>query len=119
MASIGVFVLCAESDEAAQRLGSSRDLWRLRLDLGLLGPIPSVEEAEAYPYSREERLRIAVNRRRQVVGSPATVRERLLTLAGAYGVGELVIVSICHDFAARLRSYELLAEAFGLPSGNV
>jgi len=119
MASIGVFVLCAESDEAAQRLGSSRDLWRLRLDLGLLGPIPSIEEAEAYPYSREERLRIAVNRRRQVVGSPATVKERLLTLAGAYGVGELVIVSICHDFAARLRSYELLAEAFGLPPGNV
>ncbi|MBD0258571.1 MAG: LLM class flavin-dependent oxidoreductase, partial [Cytophagales bacterium] len=34
----------------------------------------------------------------------------------AYGVDELVIVTITHDFADRVRSYELLAEAFGLPT---
>jgi luciferase family oxidoreductase group 1 len=114
--SIGVFVLCAESEAEARRLASSRDLWRLRLDRGELGPFPSVAEAEAYPYSREDRLRLAFNRRRQVVGAPEQVREQLLALAALYGVGELVIVSICYDFAARLRSYELLAEIFGLPA---
>jgi len=113
-ASIGVFVLCGESEGAAERLALSRDLWRLRLDQGLLGPIPSIEEAEAYPYSREERLRIASNRRRQVVGTPEQVKAGLLALGESYGVGEFVIVSICYDFAARLRSYELVADAFGL-----
>jgi luciferase family oxidoreductase group 1 len=112
---IGVFVLCAESEAAAQRLASSRDLWRLRLDQGILGPIPPVEEALAHEYSASELTRIAYNRRRQVVGRPAQVRERLIALTHDYDVDELVVVSICFDFAARMRSYELLAEAFELP----
>jgi luciferase family oxidoreductase group 1 len=111
---IGVFVLCAESEAAAQRLASSRDLWRLRLDRGELGAVPTIEEALGYSYSEAERARIAFNRRRQVVGDPAQVAAQLRDLAARYRVEELVVVSICFDFAARLRSYELLAEAFGL-----
>jgi alkanesulfonate monooxygenase SsuD/methylene tetrahydromethanopterin reductase-like flavin-dependent oxidoreductase (luciferase family) len=42
------------------------------------------------------------------------VREQLEAMARAYGVDELVIVTITHDFKARVRSYELLADAFGL-----
>ncbi len=114
--SIGVFVLCAESEAAAQRLAASRDLWRLRLDQGILGPIPTVEEALAYPYSEPEMARVRFHRRRQVVGDPDQVKERLLALAAEYGVEELVVVSICHDSAARRRSYELLADAFALTS---
>jgi luciferase family oxidoreductase group 1 len=114
-ASIGVFVLCAETESEARRLAASRDLWRLRLDRGILGPIPTVEEALAYPYSASEMARVAFHRRRQIVGEPEQVKTRLLELAAVYGVDELVIVSICHDFAARRRSYELVAEAFALP----
>ncbi len=112
--SIGVFVLCAETEEAANRLALSRDLSRLRLEQGRLGPVPTVAEAEAYAYTADDRARIAFNRRRQVVGTPAQAKARLLELGAAYGVDEFVVVSICHDFAARLRSYELLADAFGL-----
>jgi luciferase family oxidoreductase group 1 len=112
--SIGVFVLCAETEVEADRLASSRDLWRLRLDLGIIGPIPSVEEALSHPYSDIERRRIAFNRRRQIIGTPEQVKAQLLALGEAYGVDEFVVVSICYDFAARKRSYELLAEAFGL-----
>jgi hypothetical protein len=43
------------------------------------------------------------------------VREQLLALAERYDVDELVIVTITYDFAARVHSYELLAEAFGVP----
>ncbi|MBV9690771.1 MAG: hypothetical protein JO202_13810 [Ktedonobacteraceae bacterium] len=35
-------------------------------------------------------------------------------MAKLYGVEELVILTTCPDFKARLRSYELLAEAFEL-----
>jgi luciferase family oxidoreductase group 1 len=116
--SIGVFVLCADTEEEAERLAASRDLWRLRLDYGQITPIPSVEEALAYPYSETERARIAHNRRRQIVGTPARARDRLLELGARYGVDEFVVVSICHDFNARKRSYALLAEAFALAGSD-
>lgn len=112
--SIGVFVLCAETDDQAQRLCASRDLWRLRVDQANMGPFPSVEEALAYPYSDAERAQVAMNQRRQTVGSPERVKAELIELAETYGVEELVVLSICYDFESRLRSYELLAEAFAL-----
>ncbi len=112
--SIGVSVICAERVEEADRLAKSRDLSRLRLEQGLLGPVPSIEEAEAYDYSREERLRIAFNRQRQVIGDPAQCKAQLLALGEKYGVEEFVAVTITYDFAARLKSYELLACEFGL-----
>jgi luciferase family oxidoreductase group 1 len=112
--SIGVFVLCAEGEGEANRLALSRDLSRLRLEQGRFGPVPTVEEAESYPYTDEDRARIAHNRRRQVVGTPRQVKERLLELGALHGVEEFVVVTICHDFSARLKSYELLADAFAL-----
>jgi luciferase family oxidoreductase group 1 len=114
LGSIGVFVLCAETEEEARMLASSRDLWRLRRERGIFGPIPSVEEALAYSYSERELAWLAYHRRRQIVGTPEQVREELVALAAEYGVEEVVALSICHDFAKRVRSYELLAEAFGL-----
>jgi len=53
-----------------------------------------------------------MNRRRMVIGAPEQVKERVLELAQRYGVGEIVAVTICHEFAPRLRSYELLAQVF-------
>ena len=117
--SIGVAVMCAETQAAADRLALSRDLSRLRMEKGMLGPVPTVAEAEAYPYTPEDRLRIAYNRRRQVIGDPAQVKDQLLALGRAYDVDEFVIVTICYDFAARLRSYELIAEAFGLQPASM
>ena len=116
--SIGVFVICAESEEEARRLAASRDLWRLRQRRGILAPFPPPEDALLYPYSEAERREVEYHRRRQVVGTPEGVKGQLLALADAYQVDEIVVLTICHDFAARKRSYSLLAEAFGLaPAG--
>jgi luciferase family oxidoreductase group 1 len=114
LGSIGVFVICGETEAEAQHLAASRDLMRLRLDQGILAPVPPPEEALAYPYTPGELRRLEHYRRRQTAGTPEHVKERLLTLAETYGVDELVILTICHDFAARKRSYTLLADAFGL-----
>ena len=113
-ASVAVFALCAETEAEAERLARCRDLFIVRLYTGRFGPFPSVEEAEAYQYSPPERAIVAEARRRTVAGTPEQVKARLEALAAEYGVDELVIVTIPHDFKARLRSYELLAEAFGL-----
>jgi luciferase family oxidoreductase group 1 len=112
--SVAAFAVCAQTEEQARRLARSRDLFIVRLYTGRPGPYPSVEEAEAYPYNAQE-LAIAQHAsRRSVVGTPEQVRERLLGLVAQYQADELVVVTITHDFKARLRSYELLAEALDL-----
>jgi luciferase family oxidoreductase group 1 len=50
--SIGVFVVCAESEAEARRLAASRDLWRLRQRRGILAPFPPPEDALAYPTAK-------------------------------------------------------------------
>jgi luciferase family oxidoreductase group 1 len=114
-ASAAVFAVCADTEGEAERLARSRDLFIVRLYTGRAGAYPSVEEAERYPYSPRE-LAIAHHaRQRTMAGSPEQVRAHLRALAAEYGVDELVVVTITHDPKARLRSYELLAQAFGLP----
>jgi luciferase family oxidoreductase group 1 len=112
--SLAVRVLCADTDAEARRLSASFGLARLRMERGERGPLPSVEEALAYPYSAVERSRLEHIMAGVVIGDPAHVAARLAQMAAAHGVDELVIVTICHDRAARRRSYALLAEAFGL-----
>ena len=51
---------------------------------------------------------------RYFVGTPARVRGELERMAAELGIGELIVNTIVWDQAKRLRSYELLAEAFGL-----
>jgi luciferase family oxidoreductase group 1 len=116
-ASATVFAICADTEEEAERLSRSRDLFIVRLYTGRGGAYPSVEEAERYPYSPREQAIVQHARRRTIAGSAEQVRARLLALASEYGVEELVVVTITHDPKARLRSYELLAQAFGLPGG--
>ncbi len=117
-ASIGVFVICAESGERARYLAASRDLSRLRQRQGHPMPFPPPEDALAYPYTEIERRFVEHSRRRQIVGTPDTVKPQLEALAEAYGVDEIVVLTITHDFAARKRSYALLAEAFGLEAAG-
>jgi luciferase family oxidoreductase group 1 len=112
--SIGVFVLCAEDEAEARRLAASRDLSRLRQRRGILAPFPPPEDALAYPYTEAELREVEYHRRRQVVGTPDQVKVELMALADLYQVDEIVALTICHDFAARKRSYALLADAFGL-----
>ncbi len=114
LASAAVFVICADTQFEARRLARSRELFLLRLYTGRAGPYPSVEEAENYPYTPREAALVEALRARSVAGTPEQVHEQLLALARDYGVGELVIVTITHDPKARLRSYELLAQAFSL-----
>ena len=117
-ASVGVSVVCADTESEAERLATSVDVWRLTRQVDR-GPLPSVEEAEAVALTDTDRARISQNRARVLVGDPERVRRDLMKIAEAFAVEELVVLTICHDPKARRRSYELLAEAFELtPSGR-
>jgi luciferase family oxidoreductase group 1 len=113
-AILGCAVVCAGSDEEAERLATTIDLNWVRRARGEYLPLATPEEAAAYPYSPVDRERIKARRERLFVGMPATVRERLAPLIAATKADELMITTMIHDHAARRRSYELLAEAFGL-----
>ena len=113
-AIVCVFVICAEDDEAAERLAASIDLRRLHMALNLDTPVPTLAEAEAHAYTEEERRYVRAQRERAVIGGPQHCRDALLALAERYAADEVMALTITGDYATRLRSYELLAGAFGL-----
>ena len=113
--AIAVRVVCADTEEEAQRLSSSTDLWRLRQRVhGEHGTVPTPEEALSYAYTDLERRVLIDSRNRAIIGDAASVHDRLVSLADSYGVDEIFAVTITHDHAARVHSYELLAETFGI-----
>jgi luciferase family oxidoreductase group 1 len=116
--NVGVHVLCAETEEEALRLATSRNLMKLRSALGVRSGVPSVEEALAYPYRPEELAYLDQVKQSYVDGNPQQVKAKLEDLAERYQTTDLTIVTICHGFAERVRSYELLAEVCELKSAS-
>jgi len=112
------FVICAATDDEAERLARVVDLRRLHMALNQDLPVPTLAEAEKRAFSKEELQYIRSQRPRAVLGSPATCKERLLQLAATYGADELMVLTITGDYATRLESYERLAEAFELAGNN-
>jgi alkanesulfonate monooxygenase SsuD/methylene tetrahydromethanopterin reductase-like flavin-dependent oxidoreductase (luciferase family) len=113
-AILAVAVVAADTDAEAERLASSMDLNRLLRDRGQYRPLPSVEEALAYPYTESDRVAIARNRTRLFVGSPATVMTKLQPMIAASQADELMVITAVYDHDARKKSYSLMADAFGL-----
>jgi luciferase family oxidoreductase group 1 len=117
-AILAVAAIAADNEAEAERIASSADLHFVRRAKGEFEPLASPEEAAAFPYAPADRQRIARQRERLVVGSADQVRGRLLALLEAASADELMITTMVYDHDARRRSYELLAEAFGLPSAR-
>lgn len=115
-AILAVSVICADTDERAEHLAWTQDLSWVRLRSGRLAPLASPEEAMAYPYTPEERAVVRAYRELHVIGSPAEVRARIEALAEETGVDEVMVSSTIYSHQERLRSYALVAGAFGLVS---
>lgn len=109
---VAVAVICAETDEEAEYHAKSMDLVAVRLAKGQFGLFPTPEEASAYPYTPAELALVEERRSLLISGNPQRVKERLLAVAHMTGADEIMITTMVHDPAARLRSYELVARAF-------
>ena len=112
--SAGVYVICADSKDEAEYLASSRDYWRMKLQFGQHLPYVSPDEALAYDYSAQEKRIVEANRANRFTGDPGSLKAELTAFAAENGIDELVILTITYDFEKRMRSYELLADAFDL-----
>jgi luciferase family oxidoreductase group 1 len=110
-AMVAVNVVCADDDERAAWLAGPIGLSFLRLRQGRPGRLPSPEEAAAYEYSPAEREGVRARLEDQAVGSPETVLGKLHALRDRTGADELMITTMLHGHADRVRSFELVAAA--------
>jgi luciferase family oxidoreductase group 1 len=107
--------ICAETQAEAERLAASPRalLRRFRTFPRQPGLVPSPETAiEELSSGLDPVIFETGEWRRYVVGTPRSVSEQLTSIATELHVDELMIVTVVHDHMARMRSYELLAEAF-------
>jgi luciferase family oxidoreductase group 1 len=112
--AVATWAICAETQEEADRLASSSRMTLRLLNQGRLIPVPPVETAMRFLASQPESSDPKQRRRRAIIGGPDTVREGIEAVARDYGAQEVMVVTITHDHEARRRSYELIAESFGL-----
>ncbi|MFD4016547.1 LLM class flavin-dependent oxidoreductase [Streptomyces sindenensis] len=115
-ALIGVSALAADDEREARRQVLTGALSMVRLRTGRPGLIPSPEEAEAYDFSPMEREFVDGWLGNVVHGTADEVRSGLDDLAKRTGADELMITANAHGGDARLRSYGLIADAYGLPT---
>jgi luciferase family oxidoreductase group 1 len=108
--NVTVHVLCADTEERAQRLAASRNLAKLQTTFGRPDGIPPVAAALAHPYTMEELAYIREFSTTYIDGTPQQVQEKLQALSALYQTTDIGIVTICYDFTDRVRSYELVAE---------
>jgi alkanesulfonate monooxygenase SsuD/methylene tetrahydromethanopterin reductase-like flavin-dependent oxidoreductase (luciferase family) len=108
---LAVAAICAETEAAADAIASSQALSFLLIRRGRPAPLPSPEEAAAYPYTAADLAQIQARRTHQFIGTPDSIRDRLDELVEHTGADELMVTTIVHDPQARKRSYELLASA--------
>jgi luciferase family oxidoreductase group 1 len=113
-AMLTLSVFCAEEAEEAKRMAASMLLVFAQLRAGRAGRMPSPEEALAYRYSAEEEAGIAPFRRLQIAGTPAAIRRGIERMAELTLADEVMVATHAHEPAARIRSYALIAQEFGL-----
>jgi luciferase family oxidoreductase group 1 len=119
-AILAASVICADTDEEAEHLAKSVAYAFFSLQRGLpSSSLPSPEEVEKFPLSREDRIVLQAVRDRHIVGSPATVQKQLTSLIERTEADELMILTMVHDHEARKRSYDLLAELFEVAPAKV
>ncbi|MGE3324196.1 MAG: LLM class flavin-dependent oxidoreductase [Acidimicrobiia bacterium] len=111
---LGVSAIVADDEARARYLAKPGLLSWVRLRSGRPGRMPTPEEADEYQFTPVEHEFARHRLLSQTIGDPDSVRTRLLELIERTGANELMVTTMVHGHADRLRSYELLAEAWAL-----
>ena len=108
--AVSADVVVAPTDDEARELATGYGLWvrSIRTAEGAI-PFPTPDEARRHVWTDSDRALVQDRVDTQFVGSPSTVADQLEVLAAATGADELLLTTITHDHADRVRSYELIA----------
>ena len=111
-AMLGINVIAAPNDREARMIFTSHQQAFANLRRGTPGQLPPpIDDIEAY-WSPAEKAMASDSLLVSVVGSPETVRKGLARFVDVTNPDELMIAGLIYDQAARLRSYEIVAESF-------
>lgn len=113
-AILALSVFCADTEAAAQRIASSMLLSVAKLRTGRPGRMPSPEDAMAHVFTPDEQAIVTGFKKLQIVGTPEQVRRRIEEIAARTKADEVMIATHAYDVAERVRSYELVAQAFDM-----
>ena len=109
--SVSADVVVAEDEATARELAAGYGPWvhSIRSGAGAIA-FPAPDEARAYAWTGADRALVADRVETQFVGTAQQVAGQLEQLQEAAGADELIITTITHDHADRVRSYRLLAQ---------
>ncbi len=109
--SVSADVVVAATEAAARELASGYGLWvrSIRSGEGAI-PFPTPAQARAHAWTEADLTLVADRTDTQFVGTPGQVADKLEQLRDATGADELIVTTITHRHADRVRSYQLLAD---------
>ena len=113
---MAVNVTCAETDERAEDLSLAQRVAFARMATGEKGPFPSIEEARAHRFTREELAVVERFTKGAIIGGPDRVKAGLEQVAKETTADELMISTVTPIHRERVKSYELVAKVWGLPT---
>jgi luciferase family oxidoreductase group 1 len=109
-AMAGLHVVAADTDAEAKRLFTSTQQQFTNMVRNRRGKLqPPIDDIDSY-WTPQEKAQAESMMTYAIHGSPATVRRGLEAFVARTGADELMVVSAIYDHAARVRSYEILAE---------
>jgi alkanesulfonate monooxygenase SsuD/methylene tetrahydromethanopterin reductase-like flavin-dependent oxidoreductase (luciferase family) len=118
--AVSADVVVGPDEATARELATGYGLWvrSIRTGEGAIA-FPTPEEARKHTWTDADRTLVADRVDTQFVGSPSGVADQLERLREATGADELIITTITHDHADRVRSYELLAREWSRRQGGL
>jgi luciferase family oxidoreductase group 1 len=112
---IAIWIVCADTEEKANELKQSLLHVFLQMEKGEVRTgMPPYEEIKDYPYTIQDRMRMDVHKNRLIAGTPEHVRQQIIELAEESDADEIMAATITYSPEDKVRSFELLAEAFGI-----
>lgn len=110
-AMAGINVIAADTEAEAKRLATTQQMSFADLFSGRRGPSrPPIDDIETYWSGREKEQALRMLER-TIIGTPEMVRDGVEAFVAETGVDEVIVVSDVYDHQARLRSFELIAQA--------
>ena len=110
--NVAVQVICAASKDKAEFIASSRNITRVNSLRGIYEPFLPPEEAVQIDLTHIERAHLEHVSKHAIQGDPVEVKEKIVEAGIKYGTTDISIVTNCYYFEDRVRSYELVSEAF-------
>ncbi len=110
---LACFVVVAETNELALEFAKCLDIWMLGKDeFNEFKTYPSIEEANKYILTENEKQKVLENRKRMIVGDAKIVKKQLDEYIGISNAKELIIIPLVPDIENRFRSLEILANMY-------